>query len=96
MLPGPTYARAFLRDYADLLGLDGDELVARYREQKHEEAVGSAEKQMREGGRILPVPRAPRSRPSAPWSSWRMIAAGSAVVVVAILVAVLVLSLIHI
>jgi cytoskeleton protein RodZ len=30
-LPGPAYARAFLRTYAELLGLDGEALVDQYR-----------------------------------------------------------------
>lgn len=37
-LPAPVYARSFLREYADVLGLDGDVLVARY-EQEHRELV---------------------------------------------------------
>jgi cytoskeleton protein RodZ len=31
VLPGPAYARAFLRTYAELLGLDGEALVDEYR-----------------------------------------------------------------
>jgi len=37
-LPAPVYARSFLREYADLLGLDGDLLVARY-DEAHRELV---------------------------------------------------------
>ena len=33
ILPGPTYVRAFLRTYAETLGLDGEELVDDYREE---------------------------------------------------------------
>jgi cytoskeleton protein RodZ len=35
-LPAPVYARSFLREYADVLGLDAEVLVARY-EQEHRE-----------------------------------------------------------
>ena len=31
MLPGPAYAKGFLRTYAQFLGLDGDALVDEYR-----------------------------------------------------------------
>ena len=33
-LPGPTYATGFLRAYAEYLGLDGHEIVRRFREEK--------------------------------------------------------------
>lgn len=39
-LPGPTYVTGFLRSYADFLGLDRDEIVARYREE-----IGAASRQ---------------------------------------------------
>jgi cytoskeleton protein RodZ len=43
LLPGRTYARAFLRTYADALGLDADQFVeefdARYSQPEHEEPV---------------------------------------------------------
>jgi cytoskeleton protein RodZ len=39
VLPNPAYTRAFLRAYADLLGLDGEVLVDDYR-QRVEEATG--------------------------------------------------------
>jgi cytoskeleton protein RodZ len=38
VLPGPAYARAFLRTYADLLGLDGEALVDQYRTRVEEPA----------------------------------------------------------
>src|SRR3954447_25086168 len=31
LLPGPTYVKSFLREYADSLGLDGKLLVAEYK-----------------------------------------------------------------
>ena len=31
MLPGPAYAKGFLRTYAQFLGLDGDALIDEYR-----------------------------------------------------------------
>src|SRR5689334_13363316 len=31
LLPGPTYVKSFLREYADALGLDGKLLVAEYK-----------------------------------------------------------------
>ncbi len=39
-LPGATYITGFLRTYADFLGLDRDEIVARYREE-----IGAASRQ---------------------------------------------------
>jgi cytoskeletal protein RodZ len=34
-LPGTTYAHGFLRTYAEFLGLDGDEMVERFKEEMH-------------------------------------------------------------
>ncbi len=34
-LPGTTYAHGFLRTYADFLGLDGDEIVDRFKREMH-------------------------------------------------------------
>ena len=34
-LPGTTYAHGFLRTYAEFLGLDGDEMVARFKQEMH-------------------------------------------------------------
>ena len=34
-LPGTTYAHGFLRTYAEFLGLDGDEIVERFKQEMH-------------------------------------------------------------
>jgi Helix-turn-helix domain len=49
-LPGPTYARSFVRTYANFLGLDGDRLADDYR---------------REAGEPPPGERLPRAEPIA-------------------------------
>lgn len=36
-LPGRVYARGFVRNYADFLGLDGDEIAARFKEEYEQE-----------------------------------------------------------
>ncbi len=57
VLPGSAYARGFLRTYANLLGLDAEELVAEYRdrrdpEQEIEDAVPQLGEEHRERGPI--------------------------------------------
>jgi helix-turn-helix protein len=55
-LPGETYARAFIRTYADFLGLDGARLAQRYRP----EAGGGPRERL---PRVEPDPIAPVERP---------------------------------
>jgi cytoskeleton protein RodZ len=66
VLPGPAYARGFIRSYADLLGIDGEVLVDEYRRRHHEEpATGSydlresvlRERRVRDDGRQRPASR---------------------------------------
>ena len=86
MLPEPAYARAFLRSYAALLGLDGDELVERYRDQQHEEAADSIEMEIRNGDRLVVAPPATDARPIGSRPHWGLIAGAAAVIAVAALV----------
>ena len=84
-LPGPTYARAFLRTYATYLGLDAEALVADYSDQcEPAEAEG------------LSPPTAPDAQTLAPLAWPRFASAGPSrravvVVVAAIVAAVLIL-----
>jgi cytoskeleton protein RodZ len=57
LLPGPTFARTFLRTYADFLGLDARLLVEEYRTQ-HERPDELGE------GTFNPVSPRPRERPT--------------------------------
>src|SRR5918995_2322346 len=43
VLPGPAYARGFIRAYADLLGLDSEVLVDEYRRRHEEQPTESYE-----------------------------------------------------
>jgi cytoskeleton protein RodZ len=65
VLPGPAFARAFLRTYADLLGLDSEALVEEYRRgeptEPAPEAVPQAVSPRRPGRGV--GGRAPRGRP---------------------------------
>jgi cytoskeleton protein RodZ len=74
-LPGPTFVRGFIRNYARLLKLDADELV---------QAVSGFLPQS------TPGPEAPPSRdipfPAAPTGRWRPYAVAAAVVVAALAV----------
>lgn len=80
-LPGDTYARAFIRTYGSLLGLDGDLLAEEQRRQR-----GSARPGERLP-RIDPRPRRVQRRRSKPKVSSGLIAAlVTALVVVALLV----------
>lgn len=86
VLPEPAYARAFLRSYAALLGLDGDELVARYRDQQQEEAADSIEMEIRNGGRLGVAPPGAGAHPSGGRPRWGLIAGGAALIVVVALI----------
>jgi cytoskeleton protein RodZ len=80
VLPGPAYAKGFLRTYAQFLGLDGDALVDEYRrtveEALHaEHAYGFPEP-------VLERRRRPGGEPRRSWSAraWAIGALGAAAV----------------
>jgi cytoskeleton protein RodZ len=74
-LPGTTYARGYLRSYARLLGLDGDQLLAGASTQeieisRTEPAIAARSPESRKtggerpGGRVIPgLPMGPGDRP---------------------------------
>jgi cytoskeleton protein RodZ len=77
LLPGDAYAKAFLRSYADFLGLDAkryaDEYTTRLAEQAHEPALAPAR-----------VPQRRRGRPRAALHGWQLLI-GVVVAVLAVL-----------
>jgi hypothetical protein len=86
LLPGPAYARGFLRTYGDFLGLDGAALAAEYRRlPKPQEAEPEADRvhQITPSGRpgLAPPRRTSRRLPPR----WGAIAAGSTATILAIL-----------
>ena len=68
VLPGPAYARGFLRTYAQFLGLDGDALVDEYR--RTVEAAMHADQAL---GFSEPVLERRRRRGEAPRRNWAMV-----------------------
>lgn len=81
-LPGDTYARAFIRTYGALLGLDGDRLAEDQRRQRG--AARPGERLPRVDPRPRRVTRRRRSRPRIP--SGLIAALVTALVVVALLI----------
>ena len=79
-LPGDTYARAFIRTYGSLLGLDGDRLAEEQRRQR-----GAA----RPGERLPRVDPRPRRVTRKRRSTWRLPSRLVVAVVVALVVAAL-------
>jgi hypothetical protein len=76
-LPGRTYARAFLRTYANALGLDADKLVAEFDEQFPELAEGPIVlpppklRRLRVDWRLAPVAAVLAIVTALVWSAWR-------------------------
>lgn len=54
-LPGRVYARGFVRNYADFLGLDGDEIAARFKEEFEQEPEESENAESTNSGKRQPV-----------------------------------------
>lgn len=58
-LPGDTFIRGYLRNYADIVGLNGEELVRVYIEQQHlakeAEALEASQRQKSSGTNKLPI-----------------------------------------
>jgi hypothetical protein len=78
VLPGPAYARGFLRTYAQFLGLDGDALIDEYR--RTVEAGQAADHPYAFSEPVLERRMRPGGEPRSPWT-------GRILAVVALLVA---------
>ncbi len=89
VLPGSAYARGFVRSYAQLLGLDGEELVGRYIEQRHEPDPDSVEMEIN-GGRLAVAPPGPRPGRRLGRPPWGLLAALAALVTAAVVIVLLV------
>ena len=68
VLPGPAYARGFLRTYAQFLGLDGDALVDEYR--RTVEAELDADRAFSFSEPVLERRRRPGEEPRRGWRVW--------------------------
>ncbi len=68
VLPGPAYAKGFLRTYAQFLGLDGDALVDEYR--RTVEAVLDPDRAYLFSEPVLERRRRPGSEPRRGWPVW--------------------------
>ena len=68
VLPGPAYAKGFLRTYAQFLGLDGDALVDEYR--RTVEAALDADHAYRFTEPVLERRRRPGEEPRRSWAVW--------------------------
>jgi len=82
VLPGPAYAKGFLRTYAQFLGLDGDALVDEYR--RTVEAALDADRAYQFSEPVLERRRRPGDKPGRTWPVRASVvgALGAAVVVV--------------
>src|SRR4051795_9288849 len=67
VLPGPAYAKGFLRTYADFLGLDGDALVDEYRRTVESSLGAEAPHSFAEP--LLEYRVRPGEQPRRPWAS---------------------------
>jgi cytoskeleton protein RodZ len=68
VLPGPAYAKGFLRTYAQFLGLDGDALVDEYR--RTVEAALDADRAYLFSEPLLERRRRPGEEPRRGWPVW--------------------------
>ena len=68
VLPGPAYAKGFLRTYAQFLGLDGDALVDEYR--RTVEAAQNADRAYSFSEPVLERRRRPGEEPRRGWPVW--------------------------
>ena len=88
VLPGPAYAKGFLRTYAQVLGLDGDALVDEYR--RTVEAALDADRAYLFSEPVLERRRRPGEEPRRGWPKW---ASALGVLGVAVVVVLLILGL---
>jgi len=79
MLPAPAYCRAFLRSYADFLGLDGDRILDEYSSRfepesdRMAEVRAAAEQRMARRRRFLPLPPKPRPGGRRGGGAWQLV-----------------------
>jgi hypothetical protein len=83
VLPGPAYARGFLRTYAQFLGLDGEALIDEYR--RTVEAGQGADHAYAFGEPVLERRMRPGGEPRGPWRGRAMAIAALLVVVAGVL-----------
>jgi len=86
VLPGPAYAKGFLRTYAQFLGLDGDALVDEYR--RTVEAAMHADHAYGFGEPLLERRRRPGQEPRRAWPM-RLWALGALAAVIAVVFVIL-------
>jgi helix-turn-helix protein len=84
VLPGPAYAKGFLRTYAHYLGLDGDALVDEYR--RTVEAAPAADRPYLFGEPVLERRLRPGGEPRRRWSARASAIAALGAAAVAVLV----------
>jgi cytoskeleton protein RodZ len=84
-LPGPAYARSFLRTYADALGLDADLVVDEYMSGESHEAEPAVAQGPRLGGADRRRSRLPTRPAGLPRPGWPAIAGVAIVALVGIL-----------
>jgi cytoskeleton protein RodZ len=89
VLPGPAYAKGFLRTYAQFLGLDGDALVDEYR--RTVEAALEADRAYLFSEPVLEQRRRPGEEPRRGWPA-RASALGALGVAVVVLLGILALT----
>lgn len=84
VLPGPAYAKGFLRTYAQFLGLDGDALIDEYR--RTVEAGLDADRGFGFSEPVLERRRRPGEEPRRGWPVWATALAALGVIAVVVLV----------
>ena len=87
-LPGPAYARAFLRTYADALGLDADLVVDEYVSGESQEPEPEVAQAPRLGGADRRRPRLPTRPAGVPRPRWPAVAGVAVAALVGILLVV--------
>jgi cytoskeleton protein RodZ len=83
VLPGPAYAKGFLRTYAQFLGLDGDALIDEYR--RTVETASHADQAYGFPEPVLERRRRPGGEPRSGWPAWAWVIGALAAGAVALL-----------